>query len=269
MKVSLVVATYNWKEALHLCLLSAFQQTRIPDEIIIADDGSRADTRQLIETLKSISPVKLIHSWQADEGFQLAQSRNKAIMQAQHEYIISIDGDLILHPEFIADHCFHAKKQQCIQGGRVLLSAAKSQAVLTQQQIQFSAFESGLKNRKNAIYSRFLAQRLVRQVQHERGVRGCNMSFYRHDFLQVNGFNESFSGWGREDSEFIVRLLNNGVKRCDVRFNCIVYHLYHTEKKCHLLSKNDILLADSINKKRRWCDNGCDKYHTSGHLKGA
>ena len=44
MLVSLMISTYNWKEALSLCLYSAFAQTVKPCEILIADDGSCDDT---------------------------------------------------------------------------------------------------------------------------------------------------------------------------------------------------------------------------------
>ncbi|MCK6608837.1 MAG: glycosyltransferase, partial [Flavobacterium sp.] len=46
-KCSLVTPTYNWPEALELLLLSITKQTVLPNEVIIADDGSKEETRLL------------------------------------------------------------------------------------------------------------------------------------------------------------------------------------------------------------------------------
>ncbi|MFZ5797313.1 MAG: glycosyltransferase, partial [Thermodesulfobacteriota bacterium] len=92
MQLSLVITTYNWKEALEASLRSSFQQTVLPSEVIVADDGSRSDTGDLVAQLAANSPVPIIHSWQEDKGFRLARSRNRAIAKARGEYIILVDG---------------------------------------------------------------------------------------------------------------------------------------------------------------------------------
>ena len=120
MRCSLIITTYNWKEALELVLLSALSQSISPDEIIIADDGSRDDTKQLIENYIKKSDIPIIHSWQEDNGFRAAQSRNKAISKSSYEYIILIDGDIILEQNFIRDHKRFAKKGFFSQGGRAV-----------------------------------------------------------------------------------------------------------------------------------------------------
>ncbi|MBU0946765.1 MAG: glycosyltransferase, partial [Proteobacteria bacterium] len=104
MRTSLIITTYNWKEALELSVRSVFKQTHLPSEIIIADDGSKSDTRQLIESLQKISPVNIVHSWQQNKGFRLSRSRNKALSIAQGNYIILIVGDILIEENFIADH---------------------------------------------------------------------------------------------------------------------------------------------------------------------
>lgn len=264
MNISLVITTYNWKAALHLVLLSVFQQTRLPEDIIIADDGSSDGTDELVQQLAQQSPVPLRHSWQEDLGFRAAASRNKAIMQAHGDYIVLLDGDMILHPRFIQDHARHAHPQRFVQGGRVLLNARKTQQVLAQQQTLLHYYEQGLSNRKNAIHAHHLARFFSRPCTHLSGIKSCNLAFFRSDFLRVNGFNEDFVGWGREDSEFIVRLLKAGVQRYNLRFNGIAYHLYHTENSRQHLSKNDDLLQAALHNPQPWCDNGCDKYKTLG-----
>src|SRR5687767_4927209 len=134
-RCSLIISTYNWPSALNLCLQSVLQQSVLPDEVIIADDGSTDDTRQLIASFIRKSPVPIIHVWQADEGFQLAKIRNRAIAQAAHPYIVQIDGDLILPRHFIKDHLQVSNKGSFVTGSRVLLSPTTSKTLLENNSI--------------------------------------------------------------------------------------------------------------------------------------
>jgi len=133
MRTSLIITTYNWKEALELSLLSVFTQSQFPNEIIIADDGSDNATREIVESLAKKSPVPLIHSWQQNKGFRLARSRNKAIAKATGEYLILIDGDIVLEQHFIADHILAAQTGFFVQGSRVLLNEKSTQQALQQK----------------------------------------------------------------------------------------------------------------------------------------
>ena len=110
MRASLIVTTYNRPDALHLVLQSVLQQTVPPAEIIVADDGSGADTAETVGRFAKTSPIPVKHVWQEDQGFRAAQSRNRALAAAQGPYIVLIDGDMVLHPEFIADHLSVARE---------------------------------------------------------------------------------------------------------------------------------------------------------------
>ena len=260
MTCSLVITTYNWKEALELVLKSSMVQSELPDEIIIADDGSKEDTKELIESFSKTSLVPVIHSWQEDSGFRAAASRNRAIAKASGEYIVLIDGDMILHRDFIKDHKKNALKNYFLQGGRVLLTEKKTKNVFEKKQISFSFFEDGVLNRKNAIHCNILSKIFSNKKDTLKGVRSCNISFFKKDCLKVNGFNEEFIGWGREDSEFIVRMLNKGIHRQTIRFNCLAFHIWHNENKRDSLCKNDQILKNAIEKRTHWCKNGINKY---------
>ena len=120
MRVSLVIATYNWPEALRLVLLSVQNQSIIPYEVIIADDGSTIKTSDIINLFRSNLPIK--HIWQEDNGFQKTLILNKAISRARGDYMIQIDGDIIIHYDFIKEHIRHSKKRQFIHGSRVFLN---------------------------------------------------------------------------------------------------------------------------------------------------
>jgi glycosyltransferase involved in cell wall biosynthesis len=258
--LSLIITTYNWKEALKLSIFSIYNQTIFPDEIIVADDGSSDGTTEMLEEFATYSSIPIVHSWQEDDGFRVSHSRNKAIAKAKGEYIILIDGDMILHPKFVAQHLAHAKEGYFIQGSRVLLSEQKSKDVFAKEQLKFGFFESGISNRKNTIDSDFLCQKFSKEQNSHKGIKTCNMSFFRDDCIKVNGFNEEFVGWGREDSEFVERLYNSGINRKSIKFNCIAYHIWHNENSRKMLDTNDKILANTIEKKLKWCENGIDKY---------
>jgi len=118
---SLIVTTYNWPEALNLSLRSVFKQTQMPDEIIVADDGSRQETRELIQTISKEFNFPIIHCWQEDIGFRLSRSRNNAIIASTSDYLIFIDGDIIIHKDFVKDHVKYSQRGTFVNGSRVLL----------------------------------------------------------------------------------------------------------------------------------------------------
>ena len=256
MKLTLIITTYNWPESLLLVIESIKRQTVLPDEIVFADDGSTNSTKDLITSFKNSFDIKIIHSWQEDIGFRVARSRNNAINKSFGDYIILIDGDMILHTNFIKDHIDSAEPGFFIQGSRVILSENLTKIALEETKIDFSFFSLGLKNRKNSIYSRLLSLLFSNKTSDLRGIKSCNMAFYRQDCLKINGFNNRFEGWGREDSEFIVRLINSGIRRKNIRFNAIQFHLWHNESSRASLSENDAMLNNAINNQLCWCKNG-------------
>ena len=257
---SLIITTYNWPQALEMVLQSVCTQTELPDEVIIADDGSGADTATLIKKYQEKYPVKLYHSWQEDQGFRAAQSRNKALAISKGEYIILIDGDMLLHPDFIKSHKRMAAANTFIHGKRVLLQPERTKAILQHKYYSINFFSSGIINRFNTISSLFLSGLLSRKQQNIKAIRSCNMAFWRTDMLRINGFNNDFVGWGREDSEFALRLLHAGVMRKNLVFGGIGYHLYHQEVPRTALPENDKILTDALNQQTSWCANGIDQF---------
>ncbi len=260
MRVSLIITTYNWKEALGLVLESALCQTRPPAEIIVADDGSSDGTADLVASFAGRSSVPVIHSWQEDKGFRAAMSRNRAIARATGDYIVLIDGDIVLEKHFIEDHLYAVREVFFVQGSRVIVGERQTRAAIADGTLGFSLFSPGIENRKNCLRSRFLSRVFSRQAAGLNGIKTCNFAFWRKDALAVNGFNEDFVGWGREDSEFAVRLMNSGVRRRNLKFLATAYHLYHTVCCRARLQSNDAILEKVVAEKLIWCDNGVDKY---------
>jgi len=260
MRVSLIITTYNWPESLILVLRSIENQTIFPEEVVIADDGSTNETKNVIAKFQKESKLTIIHSWQEDYGFRVAKSRNKAIAKSSGDYIILIDGDVILGPKFIRDHIDNAEPGYFVQGTRVLLNQNITQKMLTNPDSNFSFLSKGLMNRKNTIHSNLLSKFFSKKKNYLHGVKTCNMAFFKQDCINVNGFNNEFEGWGKEDSEFVVRLLNNGIDRKNVRFNAIQYHLWHKKSDRKYLEHNREILRNAIDHQLKKCDDGINKY---------
>ena len=151
MKCNLIISTYNWPEALDLVLKSVLRQTTMPTEGIIADDGSKAETRLLVEEYKKIFSVPLIHVWQEDNGFRLATIRNKAISNSNFTYIIQIDGDVILNKNFIKYHLKFAKPNQYLFGSRISIQEKKLSELFKNKNINLNFFTSKIGNRFRAV----------------------------------------------------------------------------------------------------------------------
>jgi glycosyltransferase involved in cell wall biosynthesis len=234
-KCTLVTPTYNWPEALNLLLKSILNQSQLPDEVIIADDGSTSDTKELIDSFKNKFPVPLIHIWHKDNGNQKPKIMNKAIAKAQYDYIIEIDGDIIMHKHFVRDHLCYAEENHYLYGSRVNIQEEHLKKLFEKEQIKFHFFSEGIKKRGRTIHFPVISKFIKPVDRRSKKLRGCNMSFWKKDFVKVNGFNEELVGWGIDDSEMIQRLHNIGVKGKRLKHAGLAYHIYHKEQsKSHL-----------------------------------
>lgn len=260
MKCSLITPTYNWPEALELLLLSILNQSKLPDEVIIGDDGSDENTRSLIKHFQQKFPVPLIHIWHEDNGNRKPRMMNKAIAQAKYEYIIEIDGDIIMHKDFIKDHLRFAEKGYYLFGSRVNIQASILERVFSHKKIDFNFFSKGIKKRFRTVHFPLITSFIKPTAERTSKLRGCNMSFWKEDFIRVNGFNEDLKGWALEDSEMIQRLHNSGIKGKRLKFAGIVYHLYHPVQKRTFLEANKAIQEETTATKRTWIENGVDKF---------
>ena len=252
--ISIVISTYNWPEALRACVEACFRQDDRNFEIIIADDGSKEPTRALVEDLCRRSPVPMRHVWQPDDGFRLAQSRNNGILAARGDYIITLDGDCVPQRDFIARHRALAEPGYMVTGSRILLSQAFSARVLADRlDLQSLSLAEKLRYRLQGGLGK-AAQLLVKlpdigRRRHRfsfRRIKGCNMAFWRTDLERVNGFDESFRGWGYEDSDAVARLFHAGVMRKDGAFSTEIFHLWHREATRDQASSNQHIVLERM-----------------------
>ena len=244
--ISVVITTYNRPDALETVVRACFGQDDKNFEIIIADDGSTANTKACIDGLRQVSPVPLLHVWQPDNGFRAAMARNRGTLAASGDYIVFLDGDCIPQRDFIAQHRKLARKGFLVSGSRVLLNPDLTARILAEHiDLQQAGAGAMLGYRFKGQINKVL-QLLVRwpDLGREskrftwRRIKSCNLGVWRKDLDTVNGFDESFTGWGHEDSDLVVRLFNAGVMRKDGAFATEVFHLWHREAQRDQESSN-------------------------------
>ena len=262
--VSLIIATYNWPQALQQTLRSVARQTILPNEVLIADDGSDERTAHLIQQFKEQHPaLNIVHVWHEDNGFRLAAIRNKAISMAQSDYIIQIDGDIILDQYFIADHLSIKAVGYFVTGSRLLLGKKITAVLLASEKVNFAALRWQGKNFFNTLripfFMRLLQNHYKTKGKHLDYVKGCNMAFWKSDLYLVNGYDESFIGWGREDSDICIRLIHAGVQKKFIKFCAVQYHLHHPLASRDQIEANDVLIEQNKLQRISFCKDGLIK----------
>jgi glycosyltransferase involved in cell wall biosynthesis len=251
-QASVIVTTYNRPDALGAVLAGLAAQRARDFEVIVADDGSRDDTKALVEQTAAAFPVPLTHVWQEDRGFRAGAARNRASERARGDYLIFLDGDCVPRPDFLARHRSLAERGWMVAGNRVLLTEAFTRLALAQH-LPLHAWSNDQWRgaaRRGDINRTLPLARLplgpLRRLGARRWqrVRTCNLGVWADDFARVDGFDESFEGWGFEDSDLAVRLINAGVRRMEGAFATGVLHLWHRENDRRHEGRNwDLLQA--------------------------
>ncbi|MFQ5355210.1 MAG: glycosyltransferase [Mariprofundaceae bacterium] len=249
-QVAVVISTYNNPDFLQLVLQAYKRQTDTHFKIYIADDGSKNETRELIERFSEDFPVSIEHVWHEDKGFRKATIHNAVIRRIREPYILFTDGDCIPLSGMIATHRRLAQKNTLISGRRILISQAWTRELCKQKRFPDGNnvtvwLRRRLRGEVNRIVPMLLPVYLGATHQRLQGIRGCHLSCWHRDVLQVDGFDEIYEGWGREDSDLVMRLFHSGVQRRDLRGQPLL-HLWHPEEQRDGLSRNDLLLEESL-----------------------
>lgn len=235
--VALIIATYNRPVALDRVLASALAQRSAPEQVLIADDGSSDETTRVIDRWRPAFGGRLTHVWQPDVGFRLSQVRNRAAREATTDLLVFVDGDCLLRPGVIAEHRRLAEPGCAVAGNRVLLSPALTESIEAGRvdPLQWTLADWWRARRAGEVRRLFPLLTLPGQAwrrarpRHWLQFRGCNMGLWRSDLERVNGFEEELSGWGFEDSDLAIRLINAGTVIKSGRFATAVLHLWHRE----------------------------------------
>lgn len=234
--ISVVVSTYDRPDALDAVLRGLSKQTDKRFEIVVADDGSGPATTEVVAKWQEAPRLRIAHVWHPDNGFRLAEIRNRAVVASAGDYLIFLDGDCIPRRDFIAAHRRLAETGWMVCGHRLMLTEAFTEAAVRDRlpiedwtlRQWIRELRRGSINRlspfvrlPNGLWRRVLVRRRPNKV------RGCNMAVWRSDLLKVDGFDGELVGWGHEDNDIATRLGITGVLLKDGRWATGVLHLWH------------------------------------------
>jgi len=258
MRLAVILTTYNRPDALAAVLEGYLAQARLDFELIVGDDGSGDETRRVIEDYARCAPFALRHVWQEDRGFRPGAARNRALAVTSADYVVFSDGDCVPPAQFVSRHRALAEPGYFVAGNRILLSEGFTAEVLRARMPVHGwshaqwvrAWIKGDVNRLLPLLALPDGAFRKREPARWEGVKTCNVAAWRADLERVNGFDESYSGWGLEDSDLVIRLTHAGVKHKSARFAAPVFHLWHKEWDRARLPENQRLL-DAILASRR------------------
>lgn len=234
MKTSVIVTTYNSPQSLKYCLLGFSTQTNKNFEIIVADDGSTAETRELLNDPR-FNSLRLRHLWQADDGFRRTLLLNRAIAVAEGDYIIFCDGDCVPRQDFVANHVKLARPKQFVSGMRLEIPMEVHHNFTDELVLSGKVFDPNFlcpqHEQLRRYRHRLTKSRTVIAVGNVLTIRHCvfhgsNSSVWRDDLVKINGFDEQFR-WGSDDRDVGARLRNSGVWSRFAKYSLIQLHLGH------------------------------------------
>jgi glycosyltransferase involved in cell wall biosynthesis len=234
----LILTTYNSPRALLLCLTSIRAQRVGCDGICVADDGSGPETAAVIERFREENPgLALRHVWHEDAGFRKCAILNRAIASSPAAFLVFLDGDVMIHPDFIARHLQLARRGRFSTGSLIRLDAAATASVTPQMVATGVVFDRGWLRANRALdklstwlKTAPLPKAVLNLLEVTSPVRrvlcGANWSAYRDDILAVNGFDETIT-YGGLDKELGERMTNAGTPGRHLRFTAPLVHLDH------------------------------------------
>jgi glycosyltransferase involved in cell wall biosynthesis len=269
MRIAVVVATYNRADVLRALLDGYLHQDDRDFGVIIADDGSGDEVRQVVENCRRTARFPVTHLWQENRGYRATVMRNRALAATEAEYLIFTDGDCVPPYDFVAQHRRLAERGYFLSGNRILLSKRFTARAL-RERLPLHAWDAP---RWLAAWTRRDINRWLPLVrlpdgqfrrltpQRWKGVKTCNLSAWRHDLIAINGFDESYAGrWGLEDSDLTIRLIHAGIRHKSARFAAPVFHLWHEQADKRGFSENQQLIDELLSSTRARARLGVDQY---------
>lgn len=261
MRCGLVVTTHERPAALACVLASVARQTRWPDEVLVAEDGSGQPTADVVKEFQAKARCRVRHLTQHHDGFRAGRIRNAAIAASDCEYLVLLDGDMVVHPQFLEDHLALARPGFYSQGVRILLGAGATEALLREPARLPGLLAPGLGSvrRLYSVRAPGLTTRIRGWANAVVAIKSCNQGFWRDHLLAVNGFDEAMSGWGSEDKELCARLENSGIRRQTLLWAAIAWHLHHAPAPRDSAASNRARWLDTVRTRRTRCAEGIDR----------
>jgi len=272
MKTELIITTYNSVRALELCLVSVAQQSLLPDTICIADDGSGPETKEFIDGLGATYPnLTFRHVWHEDQGFEKCRILNKAIESSKAEFLFFLDGDVMIHPNFLKRHFDLAQRGRFSTGSLIRLDNKATDEMRVETVTSGDVFDRAWLRDNRAIDRLgtwlktmpfpFAIQNLLDVITPvQKALCGANWSAFREDILKVNGFDETLK-YGGLDKEFGIRLINAGVKGRHLRYTAPLVHLDHPRgyRDPEKVKRHKAMIKEVRTSGRSWTEDGIIK----------
>jgi glycosyltransferase involved in cell wall biosynthesis len=241
MRLAVVMTTYETPSALDRVLAGYALQSRRPEAVVVADDGSGASTRQVVQAWADRKLFEVHHVWQENAGYRRSRILNLGIAAVQADYVVLTDGDCLPHRDFVADHAQLAEPGFWVQGKRAQIRQAHADEARPEDAEAMGLLRRGWLWR--SVYGvRWPVPLVWRQTGalRERAL-GSNMGLWREDLVAVNGFNEAFVGWGSEDRELSVRLHRLGRRKKFVIGRALQFHLHPATSRARTADNGDLL----------------------------
>ncbi len=265
MKGSLIIATYEMPRHLALVFAALERQSARDYEIIVCDDGSGEETERLICEFMNRAPVPVTHVWQENRGFRKCRILNRALGKARGETMIFLDGDCIPHRDYVRDHLEHQEEGRYLAGRRMELGRELSETI-TPEIVRDGYFDFPRISLIRSVLRKD-SEHLQRSVRVPWGwlrtrlgmnriddMKGCNYSVSRKALEAINGFDEEYEGYGREDTDVELRLQNLGLRIKSLKGLALQFHVWHPRRE--FTPKNDDRLEELKRSGRTWCEKG-------------
>ena len=270
MKTTIVVTTYNRPDALEMVLAGYCDQSDQDFALIVADDGSTQATTEVVQQFARRAPFPLLQVWHEDRGFRAAAIRNRAVASTTADYVVFTDGDCVPSRHFVERHKALAEPGYFLGSNRVLLNATLTDRVI-RDRLPIHKWRSvdwataWVRREVNRLMPlTVLPDGAFRKWSPGRweGIKTCNLSVWRSDLVRVNGLDESYEGWGLEDSDLVIRLLHAGVKHKSARWGAPVFHLWHREQDRRYVPENQNRLDELLQSATTRATVGLDRYES-------
>lgn len=248
-KISVIVTLYNRLEYARNIIISLLHQTKMIDELVFADDGSREDVAATIEDLIKICPFKIKIVYQEDIGFRLARSRNNGVRVATSEFLILLDQDIIMPDNFI-EKVYSKRKKKVIVSVRGFLTTEEQKNKIQNiidTKYNYNEIYSILYNKKDDDFFQKIITKdklysfLYKLKLRNRGAKmvGLMSALYKEDYIAINGFDDKYKGWGKEDDDFCNRFYKYGGNVYPIRLEKYLIHMYHPFSNTKIKSLNE------------------------------
>lgn len=226
-KISVLLSTFNQPTALKYSLLGYSRQSFKDFEIIVCDDGSDADTKKVLEEVRTRVRYDIKHVWQENKGYRRSMIVNKGFMISTGKLLVLSDGDCIPHTDFLRTHASNLGENTFCVGGYVMLPPEYSQEINDEKVLagdldRFADSRIRFKHRVRHLVNKYYLA--VGRMDRPK-VYGANIGVERNTYYAVNGYDEGFEGFGKEDSDLRNRLRRHGARAVSVWGKAFVFHL--------------------------------------------